>query len=444
MSKTILFSPVGGNDPISLSNFRDGSMLHIFRFFKPDIVYLYMSKEVIEKHELDNRYLFCLKKLEVSQKREGKVDYRLIERRELIEVQEFDYYYEDLKNELLKIKAEMDESDRLLLNISSGTPAMKSALIVLNTLGEFDATAIQVSTPVRSMQEHTHKGYNNEECWELNEDNNPECENRCKEVICPNLLIIKNEELIKKLVNNYDYEAAIEVANTMPVSVTANYLSSLHMAASRILLDLKNVDKYSRECGIDCIPIKDSDKRKEVEYALALEITLKKHEYTNFIRGISPLLFDLFLIQTNRLLKANVYDFCSKDKNGVYRWDSKKLDSNKIGKEVLNILNNKYPRSVDREVIKSDNLREIIVDKSDNLTEKDLVDSLRNVEEKIRNLAAHEIVSITEERIKQLAGLSSKAIMDKIKLLFMYADINVKNEYWSSYDKMNDEIVSTI
>ena len=45
----ILFSPIGGSDPIR--NFRDGSMLHICRYYKPDKVILYMSREMLENQE---------------------------------------------------------------------------------------------------------------------------------------------------------------------------------------------------------------------------------------------------------------------------------------------------------------------------------------------------------------------------------------------------------
>ena len=51
----------------------------------------------------------------------------------------------------------MSKEDVLYLNISSGTPAMKSGLLVLKTLGEFQCIAIQVATPARRMNEHTHK-----------------------------------------------------------------------------------------------------------------------------------------------------------------------------------------------------------------------------------------------------------------------------------------------
>ena len=48
MSKKVLFSPVGGTDPIKY--LRDGSMLHICRHYRPDIVYLYISHEMMEHH----------------------------------------------------------------------------------------------------------------------------------------------------------------------------------------------------------------------------------------------------------------------------------------------------------------------------------------------------------------------------------------------------------
>ena len=155
MNQTILFSPVGGTDPISATNCRDGSLVHICRVQKPDKVILYMSYEVLENQKKDNRYLYCLEKLAEMQKR--TVSYEIIERPELKEVQEFDYFYRDFREIISKIFQKMDETDRLLLNVSSGTPAMKSALLVLRTLGEFPCTLIQVSTPVKRMNETIHK-----------------------------------------------------------------------------------------------------------------------------------------------------------------------------------------------------------------------------------------------------------------------------------------------
>ena len=59
--------------------------------------------------------------------------YEVIEKKELTKVHEFDFYYEDFQKIIREICQTMDETDELLLNVSSGTPAMKSGLLVLQT-----------------------------------------------------------------------------------------------------------------------------------------------------------------------------------------------------------------------------------------------------------------------------------------------------------------------
>jgi hypothetical protein len=79
MTKYVLFSAIGGTDPIS--NFRDGSMLHICRVYKPESVYLYLSKEMCEFHDKDDRYRFCIHRL--GELLGHKFDVHIIERRDL-------------------------------------------------------------------------------------------------------------------------------------------------------------------------------------------------------------------------------------------------------------------------------------------------------------------------------------------------------------------------
>lgn len=149
MNRIIMFSPVGGTDPIAISNCRDGSMLHIARHYKPSKIILYMSWEVLQNHKADNRYLYCLDHLGELQNR--SMEYEIIERPELKNVQEYDYFYQEFRDIIMGIFREMDDSDELILNVSSGTPAMKSALMVLYTLGEFPCKAVQVITPDKKM-----------------------------------------------------------------------------------------------------------------------------------------------------------------------------------------------------------------------------------------------------------------------------------------------------
>ena len=72
---------------------------------------------------------------------------------------------------------------------------------------------------------------------------------------------------------------------------------------------------------------------------------------------------------------------------------------------------------------------------------KELTGNLRLVEEKIRNTAAHDIVSVTEKTIESRTGFSATKIMQMIQRLFMYSGIKIKKEYWDSYDQMNQAIL---
>lgn len=264
MGKTILFSPIGGTDPIANSNLRDGSMLHICRCYMPDKVYLYMSNEILSFQEQDQRYTYCLDML--GDKLQHKFEYQIIARRNMRNVQEFDPFYREFRKIIIDIQKNMTEEDTLLLNISSGTPAMKSALLVLKTLGEFSCKAIQVTTPDASMNNHDgykeHKKHDVKTLWELDEDNEEGFENRCSVVKCPTLMQIQQENYVRKLLDEYDYAAAYEIAKMLPEEITANYMGLLRMAERRILLDFSGVDKILLSDKRFVLPVKDSDVRK--------------------------------------------------------------------------------------------------------------------------------------------------------------------------------------
>ena len=159
---------MGKTDPIS--NMRDGSMLHICRIYKPDEVYLYMSKEILQDHWTDNRYLYCLDKL--SEKIKHSFEVRTIERPDLINVHKLDDFYDEFSRCLQQIPVKTGE--KILLNVSSGTPAMKMTLQVLAGLHPDKYIAIQVESPAKaSNKEHEDtEHYDVELQWEYNLDNN--------------------------------------------------------------------------------------------------------------------------------------------------------------------------------------------------------------------------------------------------------------------------------
>lgn len=438
MGKVILFSPVGGTDPISMSNYRDGSLLHICRFFKPDKVVLYMSKEILDNHRKDNRYLYCLDKLAELQNRQ--MEYEIIERDDLTEVQDFDYFYEEFKKIICRLSKELEDTDCLLLNVSSGTPSMKSGLLVLQTMGEYCAELVQVSTPERKMNEHIHKGYDVQLLWEMNEDNESDAKNRCSIIKCPSLTALKKIEIIKKHISVYNYQAGLDVAKTLPEAETKDYIQLIQMAYYRQLLDFKNVDKILKQTEFDCLPVKTGNGRKCFEYALNLDVKVKRGEYADFIRGITPLIVDLFEMVLKNQKHINLDDYCGMGSFGRV-WSIKKLR----GTEMLDCLNRGFQGNFRCGNIYSIHLKVLI----DYYLKKEtriikITDDLRTVEKMIRNLAAHEIISVTDEMIFQKTGLHSKQIMDRIKEIFNYTQVPVPLGAWDSYDEMNRQLYNRI
>ncbi len=445
MNETILFSPVGGTDPIALVNHRDGSMLHIARWYSATKVILYMSSEVLENHRIDNRYIYSLECLGKLQNRQ--ISCETIERPDLKNVQEYDFFYQEFRKIIVNIFQKMDPSDQLILNVSSGTPAMKSALMVLYTLGEFPCKAIQVITPAKKMNEHIHNNYDIKMLWECNEDNNTGSENRCHEVKCPALSIFQREEIIKRHISVYDYRAAVTVARGIPETDRKRYFDLLQMAESRMLLDFPKVDSVLETSGIDCIPVREEEDRKCFEYALLLEIKLNRGEYTDFVRAITPLTVDLFETILKRRFRINIKRYCFYDnKTSSWKWSSEKLK----GTKILEALDSGYSGQFKGTDVYSDHLRILIKHFSRDTRLKKTVDEMRHIEKNIRNLAAHEIVSITEYKIKKLTGFSSTQILEKIKQLFDYAEIKpqdsdkLKDSDWKSYDNMNQIILNAM
>lgn len=106
-------------------------MLHICRHYKPDIIYLYLSHEMLEFHKRDNRYVDAIERMGIYLGHSFEI--HIIERFDLVNVQQYDIFYQDFRKEIIKIENEMGNEDELLLNTSSGTPAMKSALLVIAT-----------------------------------------------------------------------------------------------------------------------------------------------------------------------------------------------------------------------------------------------------------------------------------------------------------------------
>lgn len=435
----ILFSPVGKTDPIT--NYHDGSLLHISRHYQPEIIYLYMSKEMSEFHHLDNRYCKCLEWL---QKKENFVsEIHVIERPDLVDVQLFDYFYDEFDAELQKIH-EAYPNHQILLNVSSGTPAMKSGLQFLAASSECGYKAIQVATPQKAANREVidFENYDLDTRWELNEDNENNSPNRCIESATMMLNKRIKAEVIRNHLNAYDYQAALNVAKTIENLLPENIMFLLEGATKRMNLDYGGAKKAFSKTAVKPMPSLSSDKASIIEYILWLQAKQQRGDLADFIRGITPVIVDILELILKEKYQIETSDFCKKNKKEVWCLSREKFLTNLP--EILSHVEDDLKTKINETPISSHILLSILEKECQQPELYDKARELREIEQNVRNTAAHEIVSITEDFLEHKTGRKSSQILSLMKQLIQQGSSGIKKEVWNSYDEMNTLIIAEL
>ncbi len=440
MNNTILFSPIGGHDPIA--NFHDGAMLHISRKYRPTKIYMYLSKEMIERKDLDDRYKYSVNRLREVAGFETQIIE--IERKDLKDVHLFDIFYHDFEQIISEIVTENPDC-KLILNVSSGTPAMKSALEIIAALSGGKVTAVQVATP--EGKENTDikapKEYDNEIYWDMNIDNDHNYNDRCTKINSVNLLARVKLESVKKLISSYDYPAALVLAKEIENDISEKAMNMIEVADCRYNLDIDGCFQLSTKQGFDFIPLKKNfAEHKIFEYLLNLDVKLKKKNYADFIRAITPIVFEVFDFYLKQKHKIDFRkQYC--DKNGKIK-DNISIDD-KVIAAVAKSWNNDIDR-IKNNFCGSSHLVPIILEFSDDEVVKEKCNKLRTkVESGIRNFVAHEIMAVTEKVIEQkTGGVKPDQVVADLKFIFTRSTKNIKPEYWNSYEDMNTAIINEL
>lgn len=440
----ILFSPIGMTDPISQNTLYEGSLLNICRFYEADKIYLYMSKEVMELHKKDDRYVKCLNRVYKYLKKD--FEYEIIDRSGLEEVQVFDFFYKEYRDILYKIH-EKNPHAEILLNVSSGTPAMKSALFVLCALFNFSMTPIQVSSPQKRSntrpEENTLEDFLGiiDEIMTVPEVYGDRTEIALKE----NLNFELSKDIIKNHMRKYNYSAAFEVAQMTREFLSERSYYLIAAAFCRNNLDREGVLENLKLAG-DKFDFYDSHELFLVEYILYLSVNIKRNMLLEFIRGISPVLDLLFKRAFEAESGINLDNYLT-NKKGKISWNKKKLLSDKNGEKILKVLNESYNGFTFKNTASSDNYLKLMESDDFGISERLITkkaEKLRDIEKDGRNKAAHQIVSIDDNFLKRETGYNSEEILNRIIDFVQDIKLGIKNEHWNSYEIMNEKIINSL
>lgn len=445
----ILFSPVGDTDPVR--GYHDGAVMHILRHY-PGVekVILFLTKEMQEKQKETGCYTLGIKRVAPACK------VRLIESG-ITDPQ----HYESLValQKAFQESYEADPDAEWLLNVSSGTPQMKTVMALL-AIDYARTTAVQVDSPKYKNAEERRQAYEApcttaDKLVEMLDANLDEEEgvDRCTE---PPLRLLRRYGIalqIESLVRNYEYRGAWELLKQNRDMFGEDTKKLLRHAVFREELNWKEANKVvSQWKGQPLISPADDF----TEYFRGMLLKQKKGQLADFIIRLSPVLLEFGRKYLEELAKAKKFDLskCGNSRNGgpfyIYRdemdqYYPKLLDY--IEHEIGTLRNG--PLYFNLVAYICDWLKTNTLAGSKTHEEvTDLFNRLRLIEEGVRNPVAHTITNVTEDKLKGLADRNKKKVgmsSDEIvKKLLRLAELVRKNRVELQYDKLNDRIIDSM
>ncbi len=307
--QTILFSPLGDTDPVR--DCYDGACLHILRHYRPDMVVLFYTKEMVEKEDRDHRYTRVIRHLmpeiEIQEIRTE------IEKAHLLEE-----VFPILPDSIKEIHAAHPKA-KILLNLSSGTPQIKTLMAIAAVEAAW-CQGIQVSSPAKASNRENRAAKDDEDIEamiEQNLDDDPQAENRCLEPPMRAIAYYGEKNRILSLVNAYEYGAALELAKAIPeMPETARKLIGHAKFRQELMLNKARsvIDHFG---NTKLLPYSET-KERLVEYFLTMQTDAKKDKISQLAVKIVPFLYEYLLAYLKEQSRLPLESVCDEWDNRLF------------------------------------------------------------------------------------------------------------------------------
>lgn len=447
----ILFTCAGTSDPVRGN--RDGGILHIMRYYHPKRVYLFLSQQIADLEAQDHRFEKTFQHMQEVCAAQGIV-YQpslFMHNSQLCDASKIDLVEKPLLEYFTSVAAE-NPNCRILLNLSSGTPQMKTLMQFLAVDSPYHVLGVQVDGPQQNKKDQSrtdNETYNVDYELATNFDDEPDClpegerRNRTSE---PEMFAIKHQRhrhQLLKLLERQDYDAMLDMSQNLPKQLQ----TLLQHLNARNNLQSEEAYKLSKELTDLGFPLylamkSDSHYRDLSEYYLLLRNLQKLGRYSEFVLRLNPFLTELLYT----LLMQTEFAGYLKKNNG-------RIDV------ATDVLNSKQPELMKR--LQAEAQRTLLDYKNFSiflgismlLVTDTLSDAHRNflracnaLNTAQRNTAAHQLHAVLEEDIKHdcffgIKHYGSAEIVQKLGELLAqaYPDVCDKSLF-RIYDRCNDYI----
>ena len=321
------------------------------------------------------------------------------------EVYSFDRYI-TIFEEALENLSVAYQGEKLLVNVSSGTPAMEQALVALGSFGRLDLQLLQVLTPREGVNKRDDREDpdNYDLCfmadWVEEIEASRDFKSRIIEVKTPNFYDRVLRENVVALVGRYEYGAAYQLGTQM--SLVDDVTKEMILAAAE-RLDL-NDKRSARVFGGTPLSWKANDRL--AEYLYTMEVRLEQGRWADYLRAMTPALTEIMkrVLERSGLFEKS-YMEVGRDGKLTGRCDPTKIKADRRLAEAFNLRSDKPIFVTDQQY------SNLVAEYCEDVQVKEQVLGLRRVEQ-TRNTLAHEIRSSTKEALEREGGMSMQEVFD--------------------------------
>ena len=334
-----------------------------------------------------------------------------------------------------------NDDDEIILNLSSGTPQIISALFALNRINDYNTQAIQVATPKKGANRE-YKPLTDSEIDALivaNQDNSLDFVDRSIKDKSEKFTQALVRRHLRSLIASFDYQVAEAIINRKEYN---KLLSKKRIAYIREKLnDFSRVFKnQSILSDILSFPLEDSQK-KALNYYLMIDV-LKEREHIADV-----------LIKAKSLAEFVIEETIKKDHEGLIVFDGNLPKLNPDFPDCEAILDD-----IDKKMKKSrgiEDTEERIFSVQSTLNLLSYLNILEFYEyDSQLQTAINGILSLNGERNKVAHGLSEidtrllsrkklKQLSENLRLLLVEC-LGIDSSYFNYYDKQNEELIKML
>lgn len=442
---TILFTPVGTTDPVR--GYHDGAMLHILRHYPVDKVIVFLTEEMGEHEKNEGWYSKGIQ----SVKKECPVEWIYSGIKNPQQFNELTV----LQEAFGQVYSREAKDTEWLLNISSGTPQMKTVMSLLAI--DYDRTkAIQVNSPERKSNVgiEPNKEQDMLEMLGCNYDIDSKEPNRCIE---PKLRLLRKYGIrlqIASLVENYEYGGALDILRQNKELFPGDTERLLRHAVDRENLQWKEANKVIASYqGKQLIP----SANEFTEYFRVMILKQLKGQLPDFIIKLSPILLELGKKYMEKLEPQFRIQDCGYLRGGDRALVITRRNMEAYCPKLLSYMDNQFPYTGFRDAPLSMDIITYVCEylklndkkqDTDHAKLTDLFTRLRLIEQLGRNPIAHTITNLTEEKLKHLktkegkeVGMNSKELLSRLQEAIC---IVTRSKIALDYDRLNGYILKSM